>query len=82
MTAGLVTIASTVAASTAPEKYGGKGEFPSPRLLIGTAITFAGLGIAMDAAPGIAGPLSWCIAFTAITYYGMPVLNKSFGKEK
>lgn len=75
----LVTVASTVAASAAPKDRGGRGELPSPRLLIGTGLTYFGLGILSDAAPGIAGPLSVAIAVTAVTYYGVPILDSYMG---
>jgi hypothetical protein len=71
----MVTIGSTIAASAAPEDKGGHGELPSPRLLIGTGLTYFGLGILADAAPGIAAPLAVAIAVTAVTYYGVPVIN-------
>lgn len=77
----LVTVSSTVAASLAPTSLGGKGEFPAPRLLIGTGITYMALGILADAAPAIAGPLSIAIALTALTYYGLPILDKMFSQK-
>lgn len=75
LTSMMVTVGSTVAASAAPAKFGGKGELPSPRLLIGTGLTYFGLSILADVAPGIASPLAAAIAITALTYYGIPVLN-------
>jgi hypothetical protein len=74
----LVTVASTVSASLAPSSLGGKGEFPHPRLLIGTGIAYIGLGILGDIAPGIASPLAVAMAVTALTYYGLPILDKMF----
>lgn len=79
LTSAIVTISSTVAASAMPESAGGKGEFPHPRLLIGSGITFLGLSILADITPAIAGPVSAAIALTALTYYGIPVLEKQFG---
>lgn len=78
LTSGLVTLTSTVAASSLPEKYGGKGSLPAPRLLIGTGLTFFALSIMGDLAPGIAGPLAGAIAITALTYYGIPMLDNFF----
>jgi hypothetical protein len=77
----LVTVASTVSASLAPTSIGGMGEFPSPRLLIGTGITYIGLGILGDIAPGIARPLSVALAITALGYYGVPILDKVFSDK-
>jgi hypothetical protein len=83
LTSALVTLGSTVTASAAPEKLGGKGELPHPRLLIGGGLTFFGLSILADFAPAIAKPMAVAIAVTALTYYGMPVVNKVFtDKEK
>lgn len=74
----LITLSSTVAASALPTKYGGKGELPRPRLLVGTGLTFLGLSILGDIAPGFAGPLSAAIALTALTYYGIPIADNYF----
>lgn len=82
MTSALVTASSTVGFSAAPKKWGGEGEFPSPRLLVGAALTFFGLSVMAEFAPKVAGPLSVCIAVTAFTYYGMPVLNNAFNTTK
>jgi hypothetical protein len=71
----MVTISSTMAASILPDKYGGRGSLPAPRLLIGTGLTFFGLSILGDIAPAIAGPLAAAVAVTALTYYGVPVLD-------
>lgn len=82
LTAAMVTLASTTGASFMPEKYCGRGELPSPRLLFGTSITFAGLSILGDFIPKIASMISLSIALTALTYYGVPVLDAAFtGKE-
>lgn len=82
LTSALVTFGSTIAASTAPEKWGGKGEFPQPRLLLGSALAFFGMSILADLAPGIAGPLSAAMAITALTYYGIPILDAAFNGTK
>lgn len=74
LNSALVTIGSTMGAEMLPTKLGGKGEMPSPRLLFGTAITFTGVSMLADIAPGIANPLAICIALTALTYYGLPLL--------
>lgn len=83
LTSAIVTLASTTAASAMPKHMGGHGQFPAPRLLIGTGITYLGLSILADLAPAIASPLATAIALTALTYYGIPILEKTFGtKEK
>jgi hypothetical protein len=78
----IVTFGSTVATSVAPAKWGGRGEFPPPRLLLGAGLSFFGLSILADLAPGIAGPLSAAMALTALTYYGIPVLDAAFNGTK
>jgi hypothetical protein len=78
LSATMVTLGSTVAASVVPTDHGGKGELPKPRLLLGTALTFAGLSMMGDFAPKVAVPLSACIAVTALTYYGVPILQSYF----
>jgi hypothetical protein len=82
LSSALVTLGSTVSASVLPTKYGGKGDLPAPRLLIGTGLTFFGLSLLGDAAPSIAGPLALAIAMTAFTYYGLPVLDNYFVQGK
>lgn len=81
LNSALVTIASTVSTSLAPERLGGKGEFPAPRLLIGTGLAYMGLGILGDIAPGIARPLAVVMAMTALTYYAVPILEKTFANK-
>lgn len=81
-TSGMVTLTSTCAASLLPETYGGHGELPSVRLLVGTSFSFVGLGIMADFAPGFAGPLSVAIAITALTYYGIPLLDNYMAGDK
>lgn len=71
----MITLGSTVGASVLPKDYGGRGELPAFRLLFGSALTFAGLGIMADIAPGVAVPLAVVIAVTAFTYYGIPILD-------
>lgn len=71
----MVTVSSTMAASFLPDKYGGKGELPTPKLLVGTGLAFFGLSILGDIAPAVAGPLATAVAVTALTYYGVPVLD-------
>lgn len=78
LTSAMVTLGSTVAASMLPETLGGKGEIPKPRLLFGTAIAFTGLSIFAEIQPSIAVPLSAAIAITALTYYGIPLLDNYF----
>jgi hypothetical protein len=84
LSSALVTLTSTTAASFMPTKYGGKGSIPEPRLLVATGLTFFGLSMLNDAVPAVAGPLALGIAFTAFTYYGLPMLDNYFvqGKAK
>lgn len=82
LSSALITLTSTVSASVLPTKYGGHGSIPAPRLLIGTGLTFFGLSILGDIAPSIAGPLAGAIAMTALTYYGIPVLDNYFVEGK
>lgn len=74
----ILTLGSTTATSLLPEKYGGQGELPSPKLLMGTSLAFFGLSMLADFAPTIAAPLSLAMAMTALTYYGIPVLDNWF----
>lgn len=78
----MVTLSSTMAASVLPERYGGQGELPSPRLLIGTGVTYFGLSILGDFAPAVAGPLAAAVAITALTYYGVPMMDAWFTDGK
>lgn len=80
LSSAIVTVGSTVAASMLPKEYGGEGEFPSARLLVGSALTFAGLSMLGEFAPNLAAPLSVAIAMTALTYYGVPVADKWFAE--
>jgi hypothetical protein len=82
LTSAIVTVASTTAASVMPKSKGGHGQFPAPRLLVGTGLTYLGLSILADFAPAIASPLAMAIALTALTYYGIPVLEKTFGQKE
>lgn len=81
LTSMMVTLSSTMAASTLPEKYGGKGTLPTARLLIGTGLTYFGLSIMGDITPAVAGPLAAAIAVTAVTYYGFPLVDNWFNDK-
>lgn len=82
LNSALVTVGCTFGTSVVPSKYCGRGELPSIRLIVGTGVTYAGLAIMDDFAPGVARPLSLVIAVTALFYYGAPVLQAYFtGKE-
>lgn len=81
LAASLVTLTSTVGFSLAPEKWGGKGELPPIRLLVGGGLTFMGLSILGQMAPQVAKPLAAAMAVTALTYYGIPVLEKAFTNQ-
>lgn len=76
LTSAMVTVGSTVGTSILPEHYGGQGELPSFRLLIGSALTFTGLSMLGEFAPEPAAGLAAAIAITALTYYGIPLLEK------
>lgn len=78
MNSAIVTVGSTVAASALPTSYGGKGELPDTRLLVGSGLAFLGLSILGDIAPGVAGPLAAALALTALTYYGIPLADNYF----
>lgn len=82
LTSAMVTLTSTIGATILPTKYGGRGELPAPRLLIGTGLTYFGLAILGDVAPSIAGPLAAAIAITALTYYGIPLMDNYFVQGK
>jgi hypothetical protein len=75
-TSAFVTLGSTVAASILPENMGGQGKLPSPKLLIGTGLTFIGVSIVTDVAPSIGVPLATCVGLTALMWYGIPIINK------
>lgn len=75
----MITLTSTVGASAAPSKFGGKGELPPPRLLVGTGLAFMGLSMLGEIAPRLAVPLAASVALSAAMYYGIPVLDCAFG---
>lgn len=78
MTSAFLTLGSTTAASLLPEEQGGAGTLPSARMLIGTSLVFTGLSMASDFMPSLAAPLAGAIALTAMTYYGIPLLDNWF----
>ena len=82
LTSMMVTVGSTVAFSVTPESLGGRGDLPAPLLLIGTGLTFFGLSILADAAPTVAAPLSVAIALMALTYYGIPLVNRYYKTQE
>jgi hypothetical protein len=73
--AGLVTAGSTVGSAVLPIDKGGKDIGITPRLLIGTGLTFTALSVLGEFAPGVAVPLSVTVAITALMWYGIPVLE-------
>lgn len=81
LASALVTFTSTVAAEMLPPSVGGKGELPPPKLLFGTGLTFAGLSMAADIAPSFIGPLAAAIGMTALTWYGMPLIDNWFNHK-
>lgn len=86
LTAALLTTGSTVAASVLPHKVNPSpapcrcepGDLPSFRMLLGQATLFIGLGMLAPAAPKLTSMFSLVIAFTAATYYGLPILEDVF----
>lgn len=74
----VITLSSTTAVAVLPGKYGGRGELPTARMLIGTSISFMALGIIADIAPGVGVPLAMSVAVTAFMYYGVPVMENYF----
>lgn len=56
----------------------GKGELPSMRSLIGAGVTFTVLSAAVDAMPEVAGMFAAAILTTAITLYGVPIMDGYF----
>jgi hypothetical protein len=79
LTNALLTLGSTVATSVLPAEMGGQGALPSPKLLIGTGLTFFGLSVLVDIEPAVGVPLTWCVGLTALMWYGIPILDKSMG---
>lgn len=74
----LITVGSSFGASMVPAKYGGRGQLPTPRMVIGAGATYITLGVLDDFAPGVARPLAAVIAVTALTFYGAPILAGYF----
>lgn len=89
LTAALLTTGSTVAASVLPHTRNmspagcvcEKGDLPSFRMLLGQALVFTGLGMIAPGAPKLAGSFALVIAFTALTYYGLPILDEVFAGD-
>lgn len=82
LSCAIITLGSTVTASILPTSAGGQGKLPTPRLLIGTSLTFIGLSMAADFAPNLASPLAIVLATTAAIYYGIPVADNYFTGAK
>jgi len=88
LSAALVTLGSTTAASVLPRRVNRspagvecvKGELPSFKMLIGQGLVFAGLGIIAPAGPKMAAMFATLIGATAATYYGLPILSEAFGE--
>jgi len=80
--AAIVTATATTAAHILPQSMGGKSELPSYKELFGVLLTFAGLGMLADNAPGVAVPLAITIATTAFVFYGIPIMDKTFNPAK
>lgn len=62
----VVTFGSVAMRSMLPEDKGGKGELPSPRILIGTGILYTVLSFSADPAPGLAGMFAAMIMTMAV----------------
>lgn len=80
LSCAILTLGSTTAHSVLPESSGGLGKLPTPRLLIGTALTFMGLSMVADFAPQISTPLSMMVAGAGLTYYGIPLADNFFNQ--
>jgi hypothetical protein len=78
LASSVITLGSTLAHSMLPEKVGGKGELPSARLLIGSAMAFTGLSILGMGAPRIASALAITMGTTAAIFYGVPIADNFF----
>lgn len=86
LTAAMLTLTSTTAASVLPHAKNNspapcscvKGDLPSFKMLFGQALVFTGLGMIAPAAPKLASMFSLVVAFTALTYYGLPLLDDVF----
>lgn len=76
LTSALVTGGSTVARSMLPDDLGGRGELPSARALIGTAVAFTALSIFASFAPTFAGAWAILIGVIALLDNGAPILDK------
>lgn len=78
----MVTAGSVIGTAVYPptDKHGktlaGHDVKLTPRLLIGTGLTFASLSALGSFAPSIATPLALSIALTALMYFGIPVLEQ------
>lgn len=81
LSAGLVTLGSTVASNVMPTSVGGQGQLPPVRLLFGTSLAFAGLSMLDEFEPLFASRLAWLLAFTAFTYYGLPIADNYFNQK-
>jgi hypothetical protein len=73
-----VTFFSVTFSEMAPSELGGKGNLPSPRILIGLGFTCTALSLLSGPAPEVAGGLAIAMAFTAATAYGIPLAEKYF----
>jgi hypothetical protein len=56
----------------------GQGVFPSMRTLIGLGVTFTTLSLGAEFAPELAGMLAVTIFVTALTFYGIPLMDTYF----
>jgi hypothetical protein len=81
LTSALVTAGSTIGSAVLPVDKGGHDIGITPRLLLGTGLTFTALATLGSFAPGVAVPLSVTLAVTALMWYGIPVLE-AIMKEK
>jgi hypothetical protein len=83
LTTGMVTLNSMVPVPEDKEvkaKYPelGQGVFPSMRTLIGLGVTFTTLSLGAEFAPELAGMLAVTIFVTALTFYGIPLMDTYF----
>ncbi len=73
-----VTFFSVTMTEMAPSELGGKGQLPSPRILIGIGFTSTLLSLLSEPAPEVAGGLALAMMLTAMTTYAIPLAEKYF----
>lgn len=75
ITSAIITAGSTVAGELLPKRKGDKGNLPSPRILIGTAIAFTILSMLATWAPNLAGAWALLILAVSLLHNAAPIVN-------